>query len=71
MEAKDICLKIGKLIHAPHQQIALVPSASYGIRSVVNNLPADSGKYAVPVNDEFPSVYKFLNGPWTNSFTTP
>src|SRR5450432_923840 len=56
-EAEEIRLKLGSLINAAPQQIVIIPSASYGIKSAVNNLPVDNGKYAITVADEFPSDY--------------
>src|SRR5258706_14033065 len=48
-EAEEIRLKLGNLINAIPQQIALTPSASYGLKSVINNLPLHNGKYAITV----------------------
>lgn len=45
------------MINAAPQQIAIIPSCSYGLKSVVNNLPVDNGKYVVTVGEEFPSDY--------------
>lgn len=56
-EAEEIRLKLGSIINAAPQQIAIIPSASYGLKSVVNNLPVNNGKYAITVADEFPSDY--------------
>ena len=56
-EAEEIRLKLGNLINAAPQQIAIIPSASYGLKSVVNNLPVNNGKYAITVAEEFPSDY--------------
>src|ERR1051325_560411 len=44
--AEEIRLKIGAIINAAPGQIAIIPSSSYGLKSVVNNLPVNSGKYA-------------------------
>ena len=56
-EAKEIRKKVGSLLNAAPQQIAIIPSSSYGLKSVVNNLPVNIGKYAITVADEFPSGY--------------
>ena len=55
--AEVIRKNLGKLINAAPQQIAIVPSASYGLKSVVNNLPVTNGKYAITISAEFPSGY--------------
>jgi selenocysteine lyase/cysteine desulfurase len=56
-ESEEIRLKLGSIINAAPQQIAIIPSASYGLKSVVNNLPVNNGKYALTVAEEFPSDY--------------
>jgi selenocysteine lyase/cysteine desulfurase len=56
-EAEEIRLKLGSMINAVPQQIAIIPSASYGLKSVVNNLPVNNGKYAITIAEEFPSDY--------------
>lgn len=56
-EAEGIKAKFGKLIHAPARQIAIIPSASYGLKSAIQNIPTDSGKYIVTIANEFPSDY--------------
>ncbi|MEO8414170.1 MAG: aminotransferase class V-fold PLP-dependent enzyme [Ginsengibacter sp.] len=61
-EAEDIRLKIGRIINAAPQQIAIIPSASYGLQSVVNNLPVTNGNHAVTVWAEFPSGYYAISG---------
>lgn len=49
--------KIGSLINAPASQIAITPSASYGLKAAIENLPKDSGNHAVVVQHEFPSAH--------------
>lgn len=56
-EAEETRVRLGSIINAAPQQIAIIPSASYGLKSVVNNLPVNKGKYAITVADEFPSGY--------------
>ncbi len=56
-EAAAICIELGRLVNGPSSQIALIPSASYGLKTAVNNLPIYNGKYALTVTDEFPSGY--------------
>ncbi|MEP6952024.1 MAG: aminotransferase class V-fold PLP-dependent enzyme [Ginsengibacter sp.] len=61
-EAEEIRIKLGSIINASPRQIAIIPSASYGLKSVVNNLPVNNGKYAITVSEEFPSgYYSILN----------
>lgn len=56
-QAEEVKQKFGKLIHAPAQQIALIPSASYGLKSAVTNIPLHSGNHAIVAAYEFPSDY--------------
>jgi len=56
-DAEVIRRNLGKLINAAPRQIAIVPSASYGLKAVVNNLPLNNGRHAITVSAEFPSGY--------------
>lgn len=47
----------GKLVNCKSDQVAIIPSASYGLQNAVNNIPASKGKFAITVADEFPSDY--------------
>jgi selenocysteine lyase/cysteine desulfurase len=47
----------GKLVNCPSDQVAIIPSASYGMASAIQNLPKDNGQTALIVSDEFPSGY--------------
>jgi selenocysteine lyase/cysteine desulfurase len=47
----------GKLVNCPAQQVAIIPAASYGLTTAVNNLPLENGRTAIVVSDEFPSGY--------------
>ena len=55
--AEGVKEKFGNLINAPAQQIAIIPSASYGLKSAVSNIPTDHGKSIITVANEFPSDY--------------
>ena len=56
-ESEEIRSKIATLINATPKQVAIVPSSSYGLKAVVNNLPLNNGNHAVSVANEFPSGY--------------
>jgi selenocysteine lyase/cysteine desulfurase len=47
----------GKLVNCPANQVAIIPAASYGLSTAVNNLPKDNGNTALVVSEEFPSGY--------------
>lgn len=57
---------IGKLINANSENIAIIPSASYGLSSAVSNLPLQNGNKALVVGNEFPSGYNALKR-WCDS----
>ena len=61
-KAAEIFSKAGTIINASPRQIAIIPSSSYGLKSVVNNLPLNNGKYAITVGEEFPSDYYTILG---------
>ena len=61
-EAGEIFSKAGTIINASPRQVAIIPSSSYGLKSVVNNLPLNNGKYAITVGEEFPSDYYTILG---------
>ena len=56
-EAEILRENFGKLVNCPAEQVAIIPSASYGLTSAINNLPKDNGSTALVVSDEFPSGY--------------
>lgn len=47
----------GKLVNCAAKQVAVIPSASYGLSTAVKNLPTNNGSMAILVADEFPSGY--------------
>ena len=53
-------INIGKLINSDSENIAIIPSASYGLSSAVVNLPLDNGNTALVVGNEFPSGYNAI-----------
>ena len=53
--AEEVKGRFAKLIHAPSQQIAIVPSASYGLKAAVNNIPTETGNHAIVIGQDFPS----------------
>lgn len=51
----------GKLIQAPAQQIALIPSVSYGMAAVLKNLTIHSSQNIIVAEGQFPSnVYPWM-----------
>lgn len=58
--AKEVKTLFGKLINASAQQIAIIPSASYGLMNAIQNVPIKKGQHAITVNEEFPSDHLTL-----------
>src|SRR5688572_17194000 len=58
--AEEIKLKFGRIVHAPASQIAIIPSASYGLKSAVDNIPLNTGNHAVVLANDFPSDYNTI-----------
>ncbi len=56
-EAEVVKKLFGRLIHGQPEQVAIIPSVSYGLESVVRNLPTNHGSKAIIVADDFPSDY--------------
>jgi selenocysteine lyase/cysteine desulfurase len=56
-EAEAVKIKFGKLINSAPEQIAIIPSASYGLANAVQNIPLNIGNTAIVVSNEFPSGY--------------
>jgi selenocysteine lyase/cysteine desulfurase len=54
-EAEELRKLFGVLINASFRQVAIIPSASYGLMAAVNNLPAGRGNHIIGIADEFPS----------------
>jgi len=56
-EAEIVRQLFGQLVNGRPEQVAIIPSVSYGLASVVANLPTDCGNTAIVVADDFPSDY--------------
>jgi selenocysteine lyase/cysteine desulfurase len=56
-EAEEVKIKFGKLVNGAAEQVAIVPSASYGLANAIQNIPTDIGNTAIVVSNEFPSGY--------------
>ncbi len=50
-------LLFSKLIEAKPENIAITPSASYGLANAINNIDPKRGSHILMVEDEFPSIY--------------
>lgn len=59
-QAETVKATFAQLVNVPAKQVALVPSASYGLKSAINNIPLDTGDHAIVVAHEFPSGFNTI-----------
>lgn len=53
----EVRKSFGQLVNCGADEVAIVPSTSYGFTSVLNNIHVGKGKNAIVVKDEFPSGF--------------
>ncbi len=56
-DVKGVRQKFGTLVNCDPSQVAVMPSVSYGMNSVIRNIPYRRGQHALTVSEEFPSCY--------------
>lgn len=56
-EAEIVKRLFGQVVNGKPEQVAIIPSVSYGLESAVRNLPTNNGGKAIVVADDFPSDY--------------
>lgn len=49
--------KFGSMVNCAPSQVAFMPSVSYGMNSVIKNIPYKKGQHALTISEEFPSCY--------------
>lgn len=49
--------KFGRMVNCDPVQVAVQPSVSYGMNSVIRNIPYRMGQHALTISEEFPSCY--------------
>ncbi len=49
--------KYARMINCHPQQVAVMPAVSYGMSSVIRNIPFRKGQHALTISEEFPSCY--------------
>ena len=49
--------KFGQMVHCDPKQVAVQPAVSYGMNSVIRNIPYRKGQHALTISEEFPSCY--------------
>lgn len=56
-DVDEIKTLFGKLVNCDANQVAIIPSTSYGFASVLNNIPCKEGQHVLTVEHEFPSDF--------------
>lgn len=59
-DAEKLKRNFGKLVNCNSQQVAIIPSSSYGLMSAIKNVPASNGNTALILSEEFPSDFYAL-----------
>jgi selenocysteine lyase/cysteine desulfurase len=49
--------KFARMVHCEPMQVAVMPAVSYGMNSVIRNIPYRKGQHALTISEEFPSCY--------------
>ena len=49
--------KFARMVQCDPAQVAIMPSVSYGMNSVIRNIPCSPGQHALTISEEFPSCY--------------
>jgi selenocysteine lyase/cysteine desulfurase len=49
--------KFARMVRCDPAQVAVMPSVSYGMNSVIRNIPCEKGQHALTLSEEFPSCY--------------
>ncbi len=56
-DVKEVRKKFGAMVNCNPMQVAVMPAVSYGMGSVIRNIPYTRGQHAITLSEEFPSCY--------------
>ena len=56
-EVVGVRQKFATMVNAPAEQVAVMPAVSYGMNSVIRNIPFRKGQHALTISEEFPSCF--------------
>ncbi len=56
-EVNELRSKFGRMVNCIPSQVAVMPAVSYGMNSLIRNIPYSKGQHALTVSEEFPSCY--------------
>ena len=69
-EVDEVRTAFGKIVNCSPSQVAVMPSVSYGMNSVIRNIPYRSGQHALTISEEFPSCY-YSARRWCSKYGAP
>jgi len=53
----EVRIAFSQMVNCAPSQVAIMPSVSYGMNSVIRNIPFRPGQHALTISEEFPSCY--------------
>jgi selenocysteine lyase/cysteine desulfurase len=56
-DVRSVRKKYGRMVGCDPDQVAVMPAVSYGMNSVIRNIPYQKGQHALTISEEFPSCY--------------
>jgi len=56
-DVRGVREKFGRMVGCDSDQVAVMPAVSYGMNSVIRNIPYRKGQHALTISEEFPSCY--------------
>lgn len=56
-EVNELRQKYARMVNCSPAQVAVMPAVSYGMNSVIKNIPYREGQHALTISEEFPSCY--------------
>ena len=56
-ETDEVRILFGKIVNCLPSEVVIIPSASYGFSSVLNNITCSKGQHVITINEDFPSDY--------------
>ena len=66
----EVRTAFGKVVNCASSQVAIMPSVSYGMNSVIRNIPYRPGQHALTISEEFPSCY-YTGRRWCRNHGAP
>lgn len=68
-EVNEVRSAFSQIVNCIPSQVAVMPSVSYGMNSVISNIPFRAGQHALTISEEFPSCY-YTARRWCRTYGT-